>query len=208
MADITATDEKLAIRTNLIKNAIRIVGYKDTPIIEKRSNDYNLSSREITDEHVNISSLGSPVYSNFQIQQGNYEDANGNTITYASNNFVLDTVLYTLNRIKRIVKTPVVGLEGDVKEMISKGDYAITIEGLLIGPDGNSLKEKLRQLLLIESADKDIVIQSNYLGLYGITNIVIEQLSTKQMPGNRNTIAFTINAVSDKPIELTVVDNA
>lgn len=204
-------DRKLSIRTGIIEGIRRTAGIHQYPIIGKNASEYNIALPEDTDEDLagasnDPSYLGLPVYSNLEIEPGTYEDENGDLVDYAQDDFTVNTVLFTVNRTTNIVVTPIAGLNGTVKELISKGDYAITIEGLLVGENGNMPQEQIRELSKIEGATEAIAINSNYLNLYDIDNIVIQSMKVQQLQGNRNVVSFTINALSDKPIELELAD--
>jgi hypothetical protein len=94
-----------------------------------------------------------------------------------------------------------------VKEYISKGDYQITIRGALVSP--SSLRypeEEVAQLKEYLEAETAIGVASRFLDdVFNIQTIVIESFSFPQMEGTQNVQLFEISAVSDDPIELTVL---
>ena len=127
------------------------------------------------------SALGTPVISNLSIKAGNYTDIYGNVIYYPANgdnsNFEVDTVLFNVNQSRNIVKTPIQGLDGTVKEYISDGDYIINIKGIIQGANGVYPKFLVDALVSICQAKCALNIVSDYLMSLGISNIVNESYS-------------------------------
>jgi len=104
---------------------------------------------------------------------------------------------------KNIVKTPVQGKNGTVKEYISDGDYDIILEGGLF--DENPTRypiEEMNTLVYLCKLAEALPSLSGYIQIFGIHNIVIESFDFKQEKGIQNAQIFTIRAISDEPIEL------
>ena len=110
------------------------------------------------DEPVGVSSLGTPVYSDLTLLGVEYTDnLTGKTVTLendryrsatnlpvAGNNsgigtafyMNIETVLITVNRAARVIKTPIQGRDGTVKEYIGLDDANLTINGIITGRNG------------------------------------------------------------------------
>lgn len=181
--------------------ALVIRGYNSLP--QRNDNPYKgkIPTPPETDKAIAISSLGTPVYSNLDIQAGAYTDDNGNTINYPS--FRCDSVLFIVSQSKNIVKTAIQGRNGTVKEFISDGDYQISISGS-ISSKGNNIypKDDVIALDKILKAPVAIAVNSWYLNQFGIHNIVIEYYSLPQQPGRNSQQDFQITATSDLPVIL------
>ena len=161
--------------------------------------------------------LGTAVFANLVFIPGEYTDKNGEVVEYgqilkndeANENFVIDTVLIDVSQQKQIIKTNIQGVAGTVKEYISKGDYQITIRGALVSE--SSVKyptEQVHQLKEYLEAEVSVGVASRFLDdIFDIQNIVVESFSFPQTEGSQNQQLFEISAISDDPIELTVLNN-
>jgi hypothetical protein len=157
-------------------------------------------------------SFGNPVFSNIDFigtdddgrNEKTYTNLEGERVPFPT--LTINTVLFSVNQSKNIVKTPIQGRNGTVKEYISDGDFDIQIRGLIVSDNANEYpKEDVRKLVEILRVQDNLEIASRYLEeTFDITNIVIESYSLPQTEGYLNVQAFEINAVSDDPIELTL----
>ena len=147
------------------------------------------------DAAIKVSAMGTPVVSNLHIQGGSYSDIYGNKINYSS--IEVDTVLFNINQSRNIVKTPIQGLDGTVKEYISDGDYVINIRGIIQGQNGVYPIGELNKLVEIIQAKASLSIQSDYLQSLGIFNLVIESYSLPQDMGSQSQQVFELNCLSD-----------
>jgi len=104
---------------------------------------------------------------------------------------------------KIIVKTQVAGVQGSVKELVSDDDYMVTIEGLIINEDGDDFPEEIsRRIIEICQSPKSLKVQSDFLAMFDIHNLVIENYNFQGVTGNQNVQSYTINALSDRPLTL------
>lgn len=178
------------------------------------------------DEPVGISSLGTPVYSDLTLLgveytdnvTGEFERLKNDRYRSATNQPVavnnsgigtafymnIETVLITVNRAARIIKTPIQGRDGTVKEYIGLDDASLTINGIITGRNGvYPFAEVARLRRWLEApVSKGIVAQ--WLGNLKIDNIVVEDYSIPQVEGGYSYQMFTINAISDFPVELKI----
>ena len=176
------------------------------PREEEDGNDPNLTSY-----------LGTPIFGNLIFIPGSYTDKNGQEISYGDilrndtnqENFVINTVLMDVAQTKQIIKTNIQGLKGTVKEYISQGDYQVTVRGALVSE--SSLRypeEEVAQLRDYLEAETAIGVASRFLDdIFSIKYLVIESFNFPQQEGYQNTQLFEFTAVSDEPIELTVLNN-
>lgn len=151
---------------------------------------------EITDLSGNEpvqSLLGTPVFSNLVLRSLD-----------SSQELRIDTVLFTVTMSRNIVKTAIQGRNGTVKEYVSDGDFVITVSGSLVGERGQYPTEDFQALLGLLSQPAAIEVVSDYLQLFGIFNIVVENYSFRQQPGTQNIQAFELTCSSDAPIELII----
>ena len=124
---------------------------------------------------------------------------------------VLLSPLTTVSLSKNIVKTPVAGRDGTVKEYIGANDYDVTIQGLLVNPDPNQQNKRpekqirlLKKLIDLKIA---IPVESKFLQWFGIHNLVIENSDFPPLMGVVNVQPFSLKCVSDDPLEIETLKN-
>ena len=115
----------------------------------------------------------------------------------------MNDAVVTLQRERNIVSTPMVGMDGTVKEYINEGDYDIKIAvGIQAVRDGRIVDEYpsdgIRELrkFLDEKASLN-VFYSEFLGIFDITKMVIKKVSLTQNTAS-NYQTLTIEAWSDE----------
>lgn len=174
------------------------------PPIIKDDNPYDnkIPQGPANDPFLYLSPLGTPVVADITLVGGTYTDENGRSVTF--NSITLATVLITVSQPKRIVKTEIQGRNGTVKEYIGMDDFQITINGILTGPNGIYPVEDMTDLREIFKAPITLPVISRYLQLLEIFNIVVQDYTLDQEPGGISKQNFTINAISDLPIELLI----
>lgn len=151
------------------------------------------------------SSLFNPVASNLIFEAQTIEDADGNSIDLPE--LIIDRVLMTASLKKNIIKTPVQGLNGTIKEYIADMDYTIRIAGAFDGRNPNKYPaQEVADLIQILSASNPLRVASSYLQRFSIHDIVVESFTFPEERGSRNTQSFLINAISDLPPELREVE--
>lgn len=156
-----------------------------------------LTEPEPQDEAVAQSYLGTPVYDQLIFP------AEGNEEIQLINDLVINDVIFRVTRLKIIVKTPVQGRKGTVKELVTLGDYQIEIMGKIVSEYPNQKPiDKLRELLKVESYEGNVSVAVKFLSAFDIETILIERIECTEERGFYNEIPFTIMAVSDDPIEL------
>lgn len=156
--------------------------------------------------------LGTPVWSPLEFLDvtGTSRD---NSLTPASGpgNVMLriDTVLMTINQPKNIVKTPIAGRNGTVKEYISMGDFALDIRGAIVSQYPLVYpKEDVSLFIELMNLPKQLPVASDFLNLFGIEAIVVESYSIAEKLGSRNEVPFEIQAVSDLAEEIILNPNS
>lgn len=151
--------------------------------------------------------LGTPVFSNLIFepdpatgQTGVYTDIKGIDQTFQG--LRIDTVLFNVRQTKNIVKTPVQGFNGTVKEYTSDGDYEVEIAGSIVSQNPDQYPEEdVKKLLDILGIPEPLEVTSEFLAYLGITSLVVESFTINQEAGYRNIQPFTITALSDRPLE-------
>ncbi len=174
--------------------------------IESNKEDEYKVGELVQDDVERTSLFGTPVFSNLEIKPFSYDTLDGENIQIA-NGIIIDTVIFTVTQTKNIVKTPIQGRNGTVKEYVSDGDYLIEISGAIVSPDRTYPQTEVNELIQILKAPTAIPADSlisEYLNWFDIHSIVIESYDFPQTEGTRNQQEFRISAVSDIPVELEI----
>jgi hypothetical protein len=175
-----------------------------TPVI-KNDNPYTgkIPQGVDPDPAMYLSPLGTPVVADIVFEGGTYtDDKTGRLVTFKT--VTLATVLVTVTQPKRIVRTEIQGENGSVKEYIGMDDFQISINGIIAGTNGSYPFQEVAALHDILRAPITIPIVSAYLQLFDIFSLVITDYNFDQEPGGYSKQTFTINAISDKPVELLI----
>ncbi len=118
--------------------------------------------------------------------------------------YTFDEALINVSRQKNIVETVVVGRDGTVKEFISNGDFSLDIQIGIDSEDNISYPElELLKFEKLMSEKREIEVGSDFLLIFGITEIVIKSYSVPQQT-HANRQVVTIQAVSDNPYLMKV----
>jgi hypothetical protein len=153
------------------------------------------------DKELYLSGFGTPVMSNFNVQSGTYTK-NGQNFSF--DEIKIDLALFEVQLAKNIIKTPIQGRNGTVKEYISDDDYSVNIRGILVAPNNQFPLDEFVALLKVVKAPVAIKVNSWYLEKVGIYNLVITSADFSQQAGQFSRQMFNIHAISDTPIELNI----
>jgi len=117
----------------------------------------------------------------------------------------LDASFLQFDRKKEVIKTPIIGKIGEVKELMYIGDTNIKISGLLIGTEKNTIskspRDKIYNLYKLQNFNDVVYVESDILNSLGIDKIVIEDISISESTQYFNVANFTISAYSDTEIK-------
>jgi hypothetical protein len=174
-----------------------------------KDDDYDGNVPQLTKDaspYSTKSMLGTDVMSSIRIKGYTELDVEGNVIP--SFDITLETVLINVALQKNIVKTPVQGLNNNVKEYISDNDFAIRIQGIITGDPNNGWgngvypRQEMEDFINFIKQPVPVAVSSWYLQMYDIQDIVLFYAEMDQMPGEYSMQRFMIQAYSDKPIQL------
>lgn len=121
--------------------------------------------------------------------------------TESGDELVMNDAVVALTRARNIVTTAMVGMNGTVKEYINDGDYQLNIMvGVQALKDGIIVdeypKEGIQNLRKYFDESKSIEVQSKFLELFDIHNIVIKEFAVVQATES-NYQPISITALSD-----------
>lgn len=132
---------------------------------------------------------------------------------------VIVECIITVNQEKNIVTTPLQGRDGTVKEYVSDGDYTIAVEAGVSSyvidqktqSDNNDSHayplSQLEDIIDIFKIKDTLAVHSDFLTLFGITNVVIKSYGMVQET-HSNRQGFTIQMLSDTPYEIKMQQDA
>lgn len=178
-----------------------------------RVKDFDVEEPDMT------SYLGTPVFDPVRIVGGNYfaldDLSKTNPIPYPDDSgaeLIIPTVIIEVSQTKNIITTAIQGKNGTVKEFVSDGDFAITLTGLIVGENiAGEVKDlgnvypivDIKRLVTVCKVPDSITITSTFLNdVFGINDVTITDYNVPQLEGTRDMQPFTINMLSDSPIEL------
>lgn len=190
--DILVNQAKLIVRTNLgplISPRFYVIDQKNLELEQSQQPDMQ-------------SWMGLPVFDTVVFDEIRYTTNDGKNIGISK--MTLQNCMHVVNMVKNVVKTPISGGDGTVKEYIGMGDYVITLSGMLVSQHANTpptLEKK--QLIDFCKAPVPINLYSNFLADFEVFSIVVEGEPTfTQIEGTRNAVMFTVPCCSDKPFEV------
>lgn len=124
---------------------------------------------------------------------------------------MINDVTVNISLQKEIVRTALVGRAGTIKEYISDGDYQLNMSvGIVAVNDNGEIIDQyperaIAQLREILERPEALEVSSLFLGLFGITHMVVTGFTVKQMTySNRQVIDIT--AVSDSAYVIASTD--
>ena len=211
---------------NILRDTFNLAG---VTILRAAANPYiGRPETQLTyerDAPIGVSSLGTPIYSDLTLLGCTYTDnLTGRTVTLNNDRYRtggqanttgnnndtsgfyinLETVIITVDQPIRVVKTEIQGRDGTVKEYIGKDDMRITINGILTGLNGVNPREETNRLKRWLDAPVSKQIVCWWLENMGISNIVVEDYSFPQVAGGYSYQTFSVNCISDTPVELRI----
>lgn len=202
---LTPTTKTVVIPNVPLTQLVRTFNVTNVRPLADRDNPYEgvIDQSDFRDKSLYKSALGTPVVIDLLFKSVTYTDFNKNR-QVTTDEVRLQTVLCTVSRPSIIVKTQIQGRSGTVKEYISKDDYVITINGIISGKNGQYPETEALALQRIADAPVAIPVVSRFLNALEIFNIVVEDYSMPQTAGGISKQEFTINSISDDPLELQI----
>jgi hypothetical protein len=172
--------------------------------------DFVQTQGSLTQEQA-LSAIGTPVYEIVQVQAEHYSYYDIRQKRKRDDGVIPEytfpyELLLEVSQAKKIISTEVAARDGSILEYIGLGDYQITLRGFIINyasqdyPDAGVMA--LKRILDIPQSLK---VSSLYLNRLGIDRIAVKDYSLPLMEGHRQVQPFVINAISDLPYELDLI---
>lgn len=112
---------------------------------------------------------------------------------------------------KEILKTPLQGQRGTVKELINIDDYQITIRGLIIGEQPEYPEDMVKQLRKLYERNEAIELRCPISDIFlvtpereGFDKVVIEAIDFPEVNGTMNVRPYEIRLISDEEFDLFI----
>lgn len=169
-----------------------------------KRNLFNVPQPNPSDDIIGYTFLGTPIYTQIIIK-----DTIGRVTTPGLMSgegwTVFQSAFCVVSQERNIIRTPIQGRNGTVKEYISDDDYQIEIIGGLVSQYADvAPHEDLFNLIELMKTQNEIVIVSDFISQFGISNCVISGGNFRQVPGMRNQIDFTLRLYSDDATEINL----
>jgi len=152
------------------------------------------------------SPLGTNTFKPIKFKGGNYKKlslSNELPDTYGFTAFELPvTTLIDFTRAKNIIRTPILGGTGSVKELYGFDDWQINIRTVCLNTKGRTATNWKHNLLTWEMVVEGIEVEGDVFAEKDISHIVINQMNIKQIEGKPWMIPIEIQAESATPFEL------
>jgi hypothetical protein len=162
------------------------------------------------DESEVKSVFGMPVFGDISFEGGIYNVYNKYSGAVEKAKYGGYTLPYSciadFSRQNNVITTPVLGSNGTVKEIYGIGDWDITIRGIAFNHDrvGNTAHEQIRQLVAWADICDGIEVGGSVFLSKNISRMVVKSIDIRPLEAKWNVIPFTVQAVSDEPIELAI----
>ncbi len=202
---LTPNTKTVVIPNVPLTQLVRTFNLVNVQPLAVRDNPYEgkINQLDSRDPELYKSALGTPVIIDLLFQSVTYTDFNKNR-QVTTDELRLQTVLCTVSRPSIIIKTQIQGKNGTVKEYISKDDFAITINGIIAGENGQYPETEALALQRMAEAPVPIPVVSRFLNALEIYNIVVVDYSMPQTAGGISKQDFTLICISDEPLELQI----
>lgn len=164
------------------------------------------------------SSFHTIVLGDFWMEGGDhfiFDEYSGKLITkkYSDFEFPIASIV-TFTREKNVVKTPILGGHGTVKEIFGFDDWQIQIDGIIFTDASKrdiergqeafvTMTEQMNQIQQIDKIAGSIKVTGDVFSFKEITRIVIESISFNPIQGKPKIMPYSIKACSDSDILLT-----
>lgn len=179
-----------------LKTVSKYSGLSNVRIINA-VNPYIIQNNVTKDESIGLSELGTPIYSDITFDACKFDSKDIAEVN-------VQTVLITVDQPINIIKTVIQGRDGTVKEYIGKDDMQITINGIITGKNGVYPRDKVNLLKQWLDAPISKGITTWWLDNMGVSNVVVSSYSFPQTEGGLSYQMFSINCISDLPVELKI----
>lgn len=153
--------------------------------------------------------LGTPVLMQVEFGQVNYTRLeNGQPKSYSFGGMTMpDVTVCEFDTTKKIIKTDVAGRDGTIKEYVGRGDWNVTMRGMITNTKNmsNDYPEKeVAAMVALNDVPVAVPIFNKLAEVLGISQLVIVSVQFPPLEGFEGVQPFVIQALSDEPFEITI----
>ncbi len=201
--NIITVDTAAMVASNILSR-VKTYQLNRTPKGDDMSGKYDIDASQY---------LGQLIQTDVTLTVDDYQteefDRNTNSyrkVTIQGSTIQLKAVLVDVSISKEIVTTTIAGQSGTIKEYICDGDYQISFQGVIAADYKKEYPlEDVKSLQAIRKAAVPVAVTSELLNnVFGVYNIVVTDFGTSQQEGVINAMYFTMDALSDSPLELKI----
>lgn len=151
-------------------------------------------------ESIGVSSLGTLLYDDITFPAGAYKTNQGVVVNYEE--LKIESVTFVVSQQKNIVKTPISGRNGTVKEYNNDGDYEITLLANLNESDALFPADTILLFQELKKVPESISIISKILNsIFDIDDVVIDEFEMNPNTGKSNVL-LSMKLTSDLPFNI------
>jgi hypothetical protein len=147
------------------------------------------------------SSLGTPVYSDLNITGDSYTDDDGKVQTFTDIN--IPSAVFKTSRKKNILTTSINGNYSEIVEYMGAKNREIDVEILISGPSLLYPTADVANILTMLNSNQVLTVNSWFLNMLGVRNIVILDEDEPQIQGSLNNQHISFKCMAVKPLVLT-----
>ncbi|WP_293913096.1 MULTISPECIES: DUF6046 domain-containing protein [unclassified Sphingobacterium] len=188
-----------------------IPNYSDVDILPPEYSGIQVWQEE---EYAELSELGTPILEKIILRPGSYTDfeiveglPKKRTINFDGYTFPIWPMV-DVSQNKVIVKTAINGRPNTVKEYIYTDDHQVTIRGIITGIGNEYPHQEKRQMYNMFAVNSSYEVEARGLNDIGVQSLVIENIDFGDIEGYNNVCTFTISAVSDIGVLLSIKEIA
>lgn len=197
--------------TNLIPQGQLILKSVGLNLLKEKF--YSFQNEPFLDKPDATSLLGTPVFDTVTFfgngmdgQISYYDISKKKTINISK--MRLDIAMCVVTKNVNVIKTPIAGRNGTVKQYINMGDFDVQINGVFTSQVPDSRPDLLiRQLHDITNSTAEVNVASNFLNLFGIQSLVFERCEFPQNQEGRDVQHFQLDCISETPFAIKVQNN-
>lgn len=144
--------------------------------------------------------LGNPIFMPLKLERTTYQIQRGNeTKAVTIGEMLLPIAILELSRVKNMAMTEVEGLDGTIKEYGSKGDWHVTVRGMLYNDNDTYPEKELKHLLEFDDCPVAVEVACDLFSYTGIKKLTLNSIRIVPTPEFEDMQAFEIDAVQDAP---------
>ena len=150
-----------------------------------------------TNRELYKSPLGTSVYSDLNITGDSYTDEDGQ---HSFTDIKIPSAIMKVSRDKNIVHTTIKGSNSEIVEYMGSKNYEIDIDILINGQNLLYPESDVTNILTMLGSNQVLSVNSWFLNMFGITNIVILSEGEPQVEGDLNNQRISFKALAVRPL--------